>query len=277
MGFFVANMGSRIDSQAQGFSPAPTSRTSDVDTAWSQPPAAGGIGTEEAQREFEQCYRRGASGDAPEAVRQVDTGASGSSKENEGTQRASDRPAQWERREAFGHAQEAEQGGTKDKSETSLSTLIGNLFSERLGTAVTTATPAPANPTPSSPVETTVAHLVERILVSHPDHVGEQEVRLSVRDSVLPDTEIRLSRGADGLLSVTLATGRSDAFQTLVAAQAELKLALDAREQQEIRLLVINTRKTGTDDTDSERRSRGHMAYAPDDNPDNPDNPDNAW
>jgi type III secretion system needle length determinant len=147
--------------------------------------------------------------------------------------------------------------------DESLSSLMRSLFAERLGAPPADAAREAhaasdlAAPRPAEMVE----RLVEQILVSHPDQAGESEVRLMVKDSVLPDTEIRLSRGTDGLLSVTLSTGRNDAFQTLVAAQAELKQALNARETQEIRLTVVDTRGTGAEEGRSDRRSRGHTAY----------------
>jgi type III secretion system needle length determinant len=153
-----------------------------------------------------------------------------------------------------------------DIGNESLSSLMSRLFSERLGAAsAPVAQSAPADVVNTPRMAETVDRLVEQILVSHPDQLGDKEVRLRVRNSVLPDTEIRLSRGADGLLSVTLATGRSDALQTLVAARADLKQALDTRENREIRLTVVDTRDAGAEDGNSDRRSRGHAAYAPDD------------
>jgi type III secretion system needle length determinant len=160
-----------------------------------------------------------------------------------------------------------EKPGAEEHQETSLSSLMSSLFSERMGTQPA-PTPAPVTaPVEAAPsrMEATVEHLVDQILISHPDLAGDKEVRLMVKDSVLPDTEIRLARGTDGLLSVTLATGRSDAFQTLVAARAELKQALDTQEKLEVRITVLDTREAGADDADSNRRSRGHAAYMPDD------------
>jgi type III secretion system needle length determinant len=147
-----------------------------------------------------------------------------------------------------------------------------SLFAERLGTppptnAVQEVHVAPAGSAAPRSTEM-VERLVEQILVSPPDQAGEKEVRLTVRNSVLPDTEIRLSRGTDGLLSVTLATGRNDAFQTLVAAQAELKQALDAREDREVRLIVVDTRDAGAEEGGSDRRSRGYTAYSDSDDSD---------
>jgi type III secretion system needle length determinant len=150
--------------------------------------------------------------------------------------------------------------------ETSLSSLMSRLFSEHLGTTpVMTSPVAQTAPAEAPRTAEMVDHLVDQILVSHPDTVGEREVRLRVNSSVLPDTEIRLSRGADGLLSVTLTTGRADSFQTLVAAQADLKQALDSRENREVRLVVSDAREAGAEDGNSDRRSRGYTDYAPDD------------
>jgi type III secretion system needle length determinant len=156
------------------------------------------------------------------------------------------------------------------KTETeSLPSLMSSLFGERLGAASAPTTPAVPVASADAPrMAEMVDRLVEQILVSHPDRIGnrdDREVRLMVRNSVLPDTEIRLSRGADGLLSVTLATGRSDALQTLVAARADLKQALDTQENREIRLTVLDTRDAEAEDGNSDRRSRAYTAYAPDD------------
>jgi type III secretion system needle length determinant len=152
--------------------------------------------------------------------------------------------------------------------EHSLSALMSSLFSERLGTPASQSAPMPvvAPVVDAARADEVVSTVVQHILVSHPDQVGDKEVRLLLKDSVLPDTEIRLSRGTDGLLSVTLSTGRSDSFQTLVAAQTDLKNALNVQEKQEVRLTVVNSRgEGGAGDDAAGQRSRGYMAYAADD------------
>jgi len=108
----------------------------------------------------------------------------------------------------------------------------------------------------------TVENLLRQILVSPPDSAHDPEVRLLVQDALLPDTEIRLTRGVDGLLTVTLATGRDDAFQTLVTAQDALRQRLNAHEPQGVRLTVLDTR---ADADTGDGRSRGHRGYTPDD------------
>jgi type III secretion system needle length determinant len=146
-----------------------------------------------------------------------------------------------------------------------LSSLMSSLFSERLGVSSIPTTPATsvdvAAPAPRMATAEMVGQLVDQILVSHPDQLGEQEVRLMVKNSVLPDTEIRLSRGTDGLLNVTLTTGRNDAFQTLVDAQTELKQILDAQEKREVRITVVDARGAEAEDGGRDRRSRSHAAY----------------
>jgi type III secretion system needle length determinant len=155
-----------------------------------------------------------------------------------------------------------------EREDNSLSSLMSGLLGERLGaTATPAATQAavPASPVENAPrMEEMVSRLVEQILVSRPDQAGETEVRLRVQNAVLPDTEIRLVRGTDGLLSVTLSTGRDDAFQTLVSARADLQRALNAGESQEVRVTVMNAGESQAEDGSSGRRSRGYAAW-PDD------------
>jgi type III secretion system needle length determinant len=218
-----------------------------------------GVAEEAAQQEFDHLLHRkeglpaGAEPDVAEAA----------------TRKEFDRLSY--RTEKHDEGSEARLGKPQDKQKESLSSLISSLFGERLGVtpgsvqvmlANTTVAPATVDAPRTTEM---VERLVAQILVSPPDSAGEQEVRLMVKDSLLPDTEIRLARGADGLLSVTLSTGRSEVFQTLVAAQADLKQALDAREKQEVRLVVMDTQKSGAEDENGGRRSRGYGAYAPDD------------
>ena len=99
--------------------------------------------------------------------------------------------------------------------------------------------------------------LLERILVAEPQG-GGSEIRLMLGDDVLPGTEIRLLRGADGALSVSLVTENATAFQTLVAAQDSLRRRLEGLEGQEVRVEVTSgTDRNEAEDGDARRRSRG--------------------
>jgi len=157
-----------------------------------------------------------------------------------------------------------------DKPEEPRIENLSSIFSHLLtGTA---SSPLPANlAATGGPAEAAgdfnnlVTGLVDRILTSSTETGGAQEVRLQVSQDLLPDTEIRLSRGLDGLLSVTLVTGRPESFQTLVAAQDSLRTALSGLEEKEVRLTVTGAGTGAGEDGSAERRSRGYDPLEPND------------
>ncbi|MBZ2170605.1 type III secretion system needle length determinant [Nitratidesulfovibrio sp. SRB-5] len=116
---------------------------------------------------------------------------------------------------------------------------------------------APADP---ADMDGLTSSLVERILVSTPES-GGNEVRILLGDA-LPGTEIRMTRGPDGMLMVDLATDDANSFQTLVAARAELKARLDQLEKGGVRVEVTDNARQ--DDGNADRRSAGYMDYDPD-------------
>ncbi len=103
-------------------------------------------------------------------------------------------------------------------------------------------------------IDALVESLVSRMLVSAPG-AAQSEVRLTLGPDTLPATTIRLVRGADGMLAVTITAGRPDSFQTLVAAQGPLREALEKMENGPVRVTVAEG-GAGAED-DSSRRSRG--------------------
>lgn len=119
---------------------------------------------------------------------------------------------------------------------------------------------APADPADPANRDGLTSSLVERILVSTPES-GGNEVRIMLGDA-LPGTEIRMTRGPDGMLMVDLATDDANSFQTLVAARAELKARLDQLEKGGVRVEVTDNARQ--DDGNADRRSAGYMDYDPD-------------
>lgn len=114
---------------------------------------------------------------------------------------------------------------------------------------------------PAHPVENDMTQaLVDRILVATPPE-GGSEIRIQLSRDVLPDTEIRLVRSSDGMLTVTLETQDATSFQTLVDAQNSLRTRL---EQQEGMVRVNVTTGTGSEaeDGNPDRRSRGYVPPA---------------
>ena len=89
-------------------------------------------------------------------------------------------------------------------------------------------------------------------------------MRIRLGGDVLPGTEITLTRGTDGLLSVRLATTDAASFQTLVGAQDSLKGRLGHLEK-DVRVDVVSERGGAeAENNDARRQSRGFYV-APDD------------
>jgi type III secretion system needle length determinant len=148
--------------------------------------------------------------------------------------------------------------GASQEQETpslaDLSSLLSSALDGRGGSPPGDVQPTaaePAGPSDRSGFEL-AEKLVSRILVSEPSASG-QEVRLTVDSSLLPGAEIRLSRGTDGFLNVTLLASEPGSFQVLVQARQDLERALERSEGAAFQLTLSN----GEDDRQPDRRSRG--------------------
>lgn len=97
---------------------------------------------------------------------------------------------------------------------------------------------------------------IEHILVSQPDKNG-QEIRLQLSQESGMNAEVRLVRGIDGSLSITMHAEDATTFQNLVAAQDRLKAALISQERGTVRVEVLS--QTDQENNDTNRRSRGYM------------------
>jgi hypothetical protein len=78
-----------------------------------------------------------------------------------------------------------------------------------------------------------------------------------VDPALLADTEIRLTRGPDGFLSVNLITSDQNALQTLVEARGSLETALSRTEGAAFRVTVEDSRADAQGGGDQQGRSRG--------------------
>ena len=149
---------------------------------------------------------------------------------------------------------EGREEGREGQAMPSASSLLGSLFESKMSAV---AAPAPAG----GDLDGLVDDLVQRILVSDPKSGAPAEIRLQLNDSILPDTQIMLQRGPDGLLSVLLATGNASSMQTLVSAQQSLREQLEKHGPVDVR--VSSTSESGQGDNDANRRSQGLMDYGP--------------
>jgi type III secretion system needle length determinant len=161
--------------------------------------------------------------------------------------------------ETKGKDREARSGATPTKASENApdddapgqmpSLPLNDLFSGRMA-SITSGAARPEAPMPPSEL---AEKLVERILVGQTAD-GGQEVRLRLGPDVLPGTEIRMTKGPDGTLQVVLITDNASSFQTLVAAQNDLKARLENLDSP-VRIDI--TSESGAEDNDSNRRSRG--------------------
>lgn len=139
--------------------------------------------------------------------------------------------------------------------------LFGNPLDTMFGQRTSAADVVAAQPAADTPdLDGLTSALVDRILVSDP-RGGENEIRITLSDNALPGTEVRLTRGTDGMLTVRLETDNASSFQTLVSAQDGLKNKLESLEKGTVRVEVSDS--TRPDDGDAQRRSAGYTGYAP--------------
>lgn len=131
------------------------------------------------------------------------------------------------------------------------SSLFHNAFS--LSPQTVEHVDAPSQPSLLREVD--LETLVERILVSSAES-GTKEVRLILGGDVLKGTEVIIQRDVLGALAIQLHAHDAAIFQTLVAAQGELKLLLESRMADPIQIIVDFGNGSGND---TERRSKGYF------------------
>jgi type III secretion system needle length determinant len=146
------------------------------------------------------------------------------------------------------------ENGQNGQAMPSAASLMSSLFEGKMS-AVAAAPPAAPN------LDELVDDLVQRIFVSAPKSGTPTEIRLQLNASILPDTEIVMQRGQDGLLSVLLATGNASSMQTLVSAQQSLREQLEKHGPVDVRVNSAEESRQG--DNDANRRSQGLVEYGP--------------
>jgi hypothetical protein len=92
------------------------------------------------------------------------------------------------------------------------------------------------------PGQNLVSQLAERILVSASDALGGREVRITLREDVLPGTEIRIQRQEGGSLSVSFVTNDLQAEQMLGSGSLkDLQNTLVDKLQVEVKVYTVRT------------------------------------
>ena len=120
-------------------------------------------------------------------------------------------------------------------------------------------------------IDAALQKLADQIQVSAKDAVNGAEVRISLKDSVLPGTEIRIQRQG-GELTVTMNTSSAEAGNFLAQHEASLQKMLAERFSND--KVQVNINMSGGDNQDSDGRSRNQ--YVAEDNDQNASRNDRA-
>ena len=105
---------------------------------------------------------------------------------------------------------------------------------------------------PNSPDLTALSEIAEKVLVSSADS-DQREVRIQVKNSLIPETDIRLSRQG-GVLSVYLVTTSDQSAHFLTMHREGLQQQLENRLGETVRVEV--QREDSTDSGDGRSRQR---------------------
>lgn len=120
-------------------------------------------------------------------------------------------------------------------------------------------------------IDAALTKLADQIQVSAKDTVNGSEVRISLKDSVLPGTEIRIQRQG-GELTVTMNTSSAEAGNFLAQHEANLQKMLAERFSND--KVQVNINMSGGDNQDTDGRSRNQ--YVAEDNDQNSSRNDRA-
>ena len=108
--------------------------------------------------------------------------------------------------------------------------------------------------------------MADQIHVSAKDAVNGAEIRLTLKDNILPGTEIRIHR-TDGALTVVMNTTSAEAGNFLAQHEASLQKTLAEKFANE--KVQVNINMSGGDNQDTDGRSRNEYVSEDDDQDNN--------
>lgn len=163
---------------------------------------------------------------------------------------------------AVGERKEKEQGGGegqsnfgKDQSEQALASASqGQLKADNQIREMQQASSV-------KEINATLQKMADQIQVSAKDAINGAEIRISLKDNILPGTEIRIQRHG-GELTVTLNTTSAEANNFLAQHEASLQKSLAERFSNE--KVQVNINMSGGDNQQNDGRSRNQ--YVAEDN-----------
>lgn len=144
--------------------------------------------------------------------------------------------------------------------------LQSSVLQGAVGSVVTETATVSAPHFSAKEIETMLNLLVDRVAISDTKaHMVTMEVSLA--DTALRGTTLHLTRSLDGLLAVNIMTNDGAIFQTLVAAQVDLRAKLEALDTGMVRVDIAHTNQE--QERDPQRRSATYQAYMDNDSEQN--------
>jgi hypothetical protein len=125
-----------------------------------------------------------------------------------------------------------------------------------------TAPVAAPQPVMQSSLNDVVQQVADRILVGESADTGQAEVRITLKDSVLQGTEIRVTENA-GAYEITFVADNKDVENFLANRQEQITTALGEKLDREIKVAV--TDRDGTPNQQGDERGRQQGQGQPDD------------
>jgi type III secretion system needle length determinant len=113
----------------------------------------------------------------------------------------------------------------------------------------------PAAAASRSKISDVATQIADRILVSDASLDGKQEVRIQLKESVLPGTEVRISKEG-GAIRVELATVNADSYRFLAEQQTGLQDHLKSRLGENVQVQVTTAETRGDTQDGRSRQQR---------------------
>ena len=159
------------------------------------------------------------------------------------------------RREKRGDADDESSGQDEESPETPPLPTFGDAILEGLSKAAGTVAVEAAPAADGGGFENVVQQICDKILVSDPS-AGTREVRIFLKDSVFPGTEIRLIQDA-GKLQVQFVTDNVDTQTKLAQHQATLQTLLNEKlDGRDVVVEVVMESQSGQDMGDGRSRQQ---------------------
>jgi type III secretion system needle length determinant len=153
------------------------------------------------------------------------------------------------------HSQKEGEAAPGDALLQSLFGIPAPLQKQEASPLLSPLTPQPA---PESKLADIAAQVAERVLVSDPAAGTDSEVRIIIKESILPQTEIRITRAA-GELQIRIVTESQEVSNQLTPQQGALQSLLQERLPRETVRVEVDFGGAAEDESERGTRNPRHV------------------